>query len=188
MQRLADFVESQPREKAIALIEYMDGDTTALISFQTAQTYGMKLTRSGVYRNVCRQSARELQKEYRDRKFSEYLVCNRRKYCCDAVFRHTSVSKSDKKSGIKVDKVDFDTNIDLVDSDLNGDPDFDSDFYRVIVNQGVGERSYVLMASKSLYERLDGQLPIVNGHYNVDTTQEYSFIRVDGKTMRSSQS
>lgn len=183
MQRLADFVESQPREKAIALIEYMDGDTTALNKFPNSTNLRDEADSVLEFIEMYVDNLpEELQKEYRDRKFSEYLV-----YVTDenTVATQSSgipqLASQIRSQGIKVDKVDFDTNIDLVDSDLNGDPDFDGDFYRVIVNQGAGQRSYVLMASKSLYERLDGQLPIVNGYYNVDTTQEYSFIRVDGK-------
>lgn len=185
MERLATYVESQPKDKVIALMDYLDGDLTALDGFENSVKLKEEadIVLEGIETYV-RGLPQELQAEYSDRSFSEYLVyVTGENTVSTQSLGMSNLGQQIKSQGVKIEKVDFETNTDLVDTDANGDPDFDSPFYQVIVKPASGN-PYLLMVSKGLFERKGGQLPIVDGSYDVDTTREFSFIKLEGKDYR----
>ena len=185
MERLATYVESQPKEKVIALIDYMDGDLTALDGFENSTK--LKDEANTVLEGIetyIRGLPKELQAEYDGRNFSDYLIyVTGENTVATQSLGMSNLGQQIKAQGLKVDKVDFETNTDLVDTDANGDPDMDSPFYEVIVTQS-GIKPYRLMVSKSVYERRGGQLPIVDGSYAVNTDREFSLIKLEGSDYR----
>lgn len=184
MERLASYVESQPKEKVIALMEYMDGNLSALDGFENSKKLKEEadIVLEGL-ETFIRNLPEELQAEYDGRAFSEYLVyVTSENTVSTQSLGMSKLSDQIKAQGVEINKVDFDINSDLIDTDMNGDPDMDGPFYKVIVKSPV--RSYPLMVSKSLYERNGGQLPIVDGPYKVDTTREFASIKLQGKNYR----
>ena len=184
MERLASYVESQPKEKVIALMEYMDGNLSALDGFENSAKLKEEadIVLEGL-ETFIRNLPEELQAEYDGRAFSEYLVyVTSENTVSTQSLGMSKLGDQIKAQGVEINKVDFDINADLIDTDMNGDPDMDGPFYKVIVKTPV--RSYPLMVSKSLYERNGGQLPIVDGPYKVDTTREFASIKLQGKNYR----
>ena len=183
LERLAIFIEGQSNEKIIGLMEYMDGDITALDKFTEGER--LKIFANSVVEGIdsfIEQLPDDLQKLFADKKFTEKLIyVTNDNAVASQSLGIADIGKQLRSQAIQINKTDFDINYKLIDTDINGQPDLDGVFYEVIVTPAMGE-PYSLVVSKSIYERNGGQLPMVfDGPYKVIPSREYTLLDQKGQ-------
>jgi len=184
LERLAMYVESKDSESVVALIEHLDGDSTAIDKLQ--DMVHLKDVADSVRAAITayvQELPSEIQAEFANKKFSEFLI-----YVEDesTISSHSmsmgAISTQIRKQGIPIEKSNqLDFHADFLQTDMNGDAILDGKFYSVKVSPVSGE-SYTVMVSKDVYDQKDGQLTDQAGSkLAVDPLKvEHTVFRYDG--------
>ena len=134
LERLA-ILWGQSNEKIIGLMEYMDGDITALDKFTEGER--LKIFANSVVEGIdsfIEQLPDDLQKLFADKKFTEKLIyVTNDNAVASQSLGIADIGKQLRSQAIQINKTDFDINYKLIDTDINGQPDLDGVFYEVIV-------------------------------------------------------
>ena len=188
--RIAKYVENQPIEKVIKLMEILDRDSTdttpvdmeGLNNMSGIQAEANKLRE--LIAGMVKFSSVEIREQFENRKFSEFLLyVENKEGVASKSLRLGQLAKTIKNGRKKLSDVDFDGSKDILfKKDMNGDAILRDDrFFEVtIIPIGTGAQ-YTLMVSKTLHGEQDGQLAITDGVYSVDTSNEYEFMEYGGK-------
>lgn len=170
LERLAMYVESQSPENIAALMDYLNGNDTALDnvpnSARLKNEADIVLSGIQVYAELLPD---DLRKSFEENVFTDFLLeVSGEKSVASHTIGMAKLSEQIKNQGVAFDATDIDTNRELFDSDENGDLILTGEFYEVVIKPATG-KPYTLMVSKDKHDRLGGKLPIGEGPYKVDT-------------------
>ena len=187
--RIAKYIDGQPVEKVLKLMEILDRDskdTTPVDMEGLSNMAGIQAEANKLRERIAdmvKYSSEEIRDQFENRKFSEFLLyVNDIKDVASKSMQLGQLGKTIKNGRKKMALVDFEENKDIMfKKDMNGDAIVRDDrFYEVTVTSTVDGKTYMLMVSKTLHGELDGQLAITDGVYTVDTSNEYEIAPFGG--------
>jgi hypothetical protein len=187
--RIAKYIDGQPVEKVLKLMEILDRDskdTTPVDMEGLSNMAGIQAEANKLRERIAdmvKYSSEEIRDQFENRKFSEFLLyVNDINDVATKSLQLGQLGKTIKNGRRTMALVDFEENKDIMfKKDMNGDAIVRDDrFYEVTVTSTVDGKTYMLMVSKTLHGELDGQLAITDGVYTVDTSNEYDIMPFGG--------
>ena len=187
--RIAKYIDGQPVEKVLKLMEILDRDskdTTPVDMEGLSNMAGIQAEANKLRERIAdmvKYSSEEIRDQFENRKFSEFLLyVNDINDVATKSLQLGQLGKTIKNGRKTMALVDFEENKDIMfKKDMNGDAIVRDDrFYEVTVTSTVDGKTYMLMVSKTLHGELDGQLAITDGVYTVDTSNEYDIMPFGG--------
>ena len=187
--RIAKYIDGQPVEKVLKLMEILDRDskdTTPVNMEGLSNMAGIQAEANKLRERIAdmvKYSSEEIRDQFENRKFSEFLIyVNDIKDVASKSMQLGQLGKTIKNGRKTMALVDFEENKDIMfKKDMNGDAIVRDDrFYEVTITKASDGKTYTLMVSKTLHGELDGQLAITDGVYTVDTSNEYEIVPFGG--------
>ena len=171
---LAAIIRMRSPEEVLAIIKYLDGDTTSLDGVKNPE-------KVKIYADLLLENYESL-KQYvpddvadafsSDKKFSEILMyIDKSDDVASQGLSGRSISDLVRSTGEIVSAEDIESNADLTNIGPDGNIDPNAVFIKVVVSP-VGSPPYTMMVDKDIYLQLDGALP-VNGVVTPDMATLY---------------
>jgi hypothetical protein len=181
METLASMVERFPKDKVLDIMDaFDDPEMKSLDKYDDAKKLKELVSSISAFLDAyIAEAPKDVQDHFANNNFAESLI-----YVAEqnAVSSHTigmrKIADQIKSQGETIDSQSLEDMMDLMEMDTNGDLVADGDFYEVIIKPSVGA-PYRQFVAKSVYERLQGKLPIYDGSYTVDNNTNW---KMGGKT------
>lgn len=186
LERLAYFVENESTENASALMEHLDGDSTAINKLENmVHLKDMADSIKGTIEAYVQELPDNIQEQFSgDKKFSEFLI-----YVDDesTISSHSmsmgALSTQIRKQGVEIDRgMMVDIHPHFFQTDMNGDTILEGRFLEAKVTRHDGTGSYPIMVSEEVFKLEQGQLISPDGTVTVNRDTNFEVFRNDGKS------